>query len=100
MQGNENGLTWRCLSTMSRGHAHLQEEIFGPVLSVVRRQLTRRRCNSANDHEFGMASPFIPATARRADFASKVNVDGRINVPIPVPIAYIPLRWNAPASAT
>ena len=40
-----------------------KEEIFGPVLSVVRRTETKKRCASINEHEFGNGTASSPATA-------------------------------------
>ena len=41
------------------------------------------------EHEYGMASPFSPATANPRDFTSRVNVGMvGINFAIPVPLAY------------
>ena len=68
-----------------------KEEIFGPVLSVVRAPTTtRRRCGSATTTNTATASPSSRATAtRRATSPRKVKVGMvGVNVPIPVPLAY------------
>ncbi len=68
-----------------------KEEIFGPVLSVVRApRPTTRRCSLANDHEYGNGVAIFTRDGDAArDFAAKVQVGMvGINVPIPVPLAY------------
>ena len=67
-----------------------REEIFGPVLSVVRAKTYSEALALANDHEYGNGVAIFTrdgGTAR--DFAAKVQVGMvGINVPIPVPFAY------------
>ncbi len=67
-----------------------KEEIFGPVLSVVRAQNFDEALRLPNDHEFGNG---VAVFTRNGDvarnFAQKVNVGMvGINVPIPVPLAF------------
>ncbi len=59
-----------------------KQEIFGPVLSVVRARTYGEAVEMINNHEYGNGR-----AAR--DFATRVNVGMvGINVPIPVPVAY------------
>ena len=67
-----------------------KEEIFGPVLSVVRAQNYAEALALANDHEYGNGVAIFTRDGDTArDFASKVQVGMvGINVPIPVPLAH------------
>ncbi|MCW5681363.1 MAG: CoA-acylating methylmalonate-semialdehyde dehydrogenase [Xanthobacteraceae bacterium] len=67
-----------------------KEEIFGPVLSVVRANNYDEGLKLANDHEFGNGVAIFTRDGDAArDFASKVNVGMvGINFAIPVPLAY------------
>ncbi|MFI5720801.1 CoA-acylating methylmalonate-semialdehyde dehydrogenase [Nocardia sp. NPDC051750] len=66
------------------------DEIFGPVLSVVRAGDYEEALALANDHEYGNGVAIFTRDGDAArDFAAKVQVGMvGINVPIPVPIAY------------
>lgn len=66
------------------------DEIFGPVLSVVRAGDYAEALALANDHEYGNGVAIFTRDGDTArDFAAKVQVGMvGINVPIPVPIAY------------
>jgi malonate-semialdehyde dehydrogenase (acetylating)/methylmalonate-semialdehyde dehydrogenase len=67
-----------------------KEEIFGPVLCVVRAQTYEEGLALATDHEYGNGVAIFTQSGDAArDFASRVQVGMvGINVPIPVPIAY------------
>jgi malonate-semialdehyde dehydrogenase (acetylating)/methylmalonate-semialdehyde dehydrogenase len=67
-----------------------KEEIFGPVLSVVRAKDYDEGLKLANDHEYGNGVAIFTRDGDAArDFASKVNVGMvGINFAIPVPLAY------------
>lgn len=67
-----------------------KEEIFGPVLSVVRAQSYEEALALATDHEYGNGVALFTQSGDAArDFANRVQVGMvGINVPIPVPIAY------------
>ena len=67
-----------------------KEEIFGPVLSVVRAKTYEQALALATDHEYGNGVAIFTQSGDAArDFASRVQVGMvGINVPIPVPIAY------------
>jgi len=66
------------------------EEIFGPVLSIVRAENYEQGLRLANEHEFGNGVAIFTRDGDTArDFAAKVQVGMvGVNVPIPVPIAY------------
>ncbi|MBF6457320.1 CoA-acylating methylmalonate-semialdehyde dehydrogenase [Nocardia cyriacigeorgica] len=66
------------------------EEIFGPVLSVVRAHDYEEGLRLASEHEFGNGVAIFTRDGDTArDFAARVQVGMvGINVPIPVPIAY------------
>ena len=67
-----------------------KEEIFGPVLSVVRAHDYKEALALPSDHDYGNGVAIFTRDGDAArDFAAKVNVGMvGINVPIPVPIAY------------
>ncbi|MFC8531546.1 CoA-acylating methylmalonate-semialdehyde dehydrogenase [Nocardia sp. NPDC057227] len=67
-----------------------KEEIFGPVLTVVRAKDYEEGLRLANEHEYGNGVAIFTRDGDTArDFASRVQVGMvGINVPIPVPIAY------------
>ncbi len=92
MQGYENGFFMgACLfDRVTRGMSIYREEIFGPVLSVVRAKDYDEGLALANDHEYGNGVAIFTRDGDAArDFASRVNVGMvGINVPIPVPLAY------------
>jgi len=67
-----------------------KEEIFGPVLSVVRVKDFETAINLVNEHEFGNGTSIY---TRDGDvgrtFANKIKIGMvGINIPIPVPVAY------------
>ncbi|SNS18566.1 MULTISPECIES: CoA-acylating methylmalonate-semialdehyde dehydrogenase [unclassified Azospirillum] len=67
-----------------------KEEIFGPVLSVVRADDYEAALALPNDHEYGNGVAIFTRDGDTArDFAARVDVGMvGINVPIPVPLAY------------
>ena len=67
-----------------------KEEIFGPVLSVIRAKDFEEALKLVNDHEFGNGvSIFTRDGDTGRTFASKVQVGMvGINIPIPVPMAF------------
>jgi malonate-semialdehyde dehydrogenase (acetylating)/methylmalonate-semialdehyde dehydrogenase len=67
-----------------------REEIFGPVLQIVRADSFEDALNLASEHEYGNGVAIFTRNGRAArDFASRVNVGMvGINIPIPVPVAY------------
>ncbi len=72
------------------GACGAKEEIFGPVLSVIRVKTFEEAAKLINDHEYGNG---VSIYTRDGDagrtFASKIQVGMvGINVPIPVPMAF------------
>jgi malonate-semialdehyde dehydrogenase (acetylating)/methylmalonate-semialdehyde dehydrogenase len=67
-----------------------KEEIFGPVLSVVRAPDYESAVRLVNDHEYGNGTAIFTRDGDAArDFASKIKVGMvGVNVPIPVPMAF------------
>lgn len=67
-----------------------KEEIFGPVLSVVRAETPEEALQLVNDHEFGNGTAIFTRDGNAGrQFANKVQAGMvGINVPIPVPVAY------------
>jgi malonate-semialdehyde dehydrogenase (acetylating)/methylmalonate-semialdehyde dehydrogenase len=67
-----------------------KEEIFGPVLSVVRANDYNAAVKLINDHEYGNGTAIFTRDGDAArEFADKIEVGMvGINVPIPVPVAY------------
>ncbi|MGO4570466.1 CoA-acylating methylmalonate-semialdehyde dehydrogenase [Microvirga sp. 2TAF3] len=92
MQGYENGFYMGgCLFDEVKPDMRIyKEEIFGPVLSVVRAKNYDEALRLPSDHEYGNGVAIYTRDGDAArDFASKVNVGMvGINVPIPVPLAY------------
>ncbi|BBF93311.1 CoA-acylating methylmalonate-semialdehyde dehydrogenase [Blastochloris tepida] len=92
MQGYENGFYMGgCLfDEVTPDMRIYKEEIFGPVLSVVRAHDYAEGLKLANDHQYGNGVAIFTRDGDAArDFASKVQVGMvGINVPIPVPLAY------------
>ena len=67
-----------------------QEEIFGPVLSVIRVKSYEEALKLVNDHQYGNGTAIFTndgGAARRFQNEVEVGMVG-INVPIPVPMAY------------
>ncbi len=92
MQGYENGYYMGgCLfDHVTSDMTIYKEEIFGPVLSVVRAANYENAIKFANEHEMGNGVAIFTRDGDAArDFASRVQVGMvGVNVPIPVPIAY------------
>ena len=92
MQGYEKGFYMSgCLFDEVKPDMRIyKEEIFGPVLSVVRAKTYDEGLKLANDHEYGNGVAIFTRDGDAArDFAAKVQVGMvGVNVPIPVPLAY------------
>jgi malonate-semialdehyde dehydrogenase (acetylating)/methylmalonate-semialdehyde dehydrogenase len=92
MQGYESGFYMGgCLfDEVTASMRIYKEEIFGPVLSVVRAKSYAEGLKLANDHEYGNGVAIFTRDGDAArDFAARVNVGMvGVNVPIPVPLAY------------
>ena len=92
MQGYENGFyLGGCLfDHVTKDMRIYKEEIFGPVLAVVRAKTYAEALSLCNDHEYGNGVAIFTRDGDAArDFAARVQVGMiGINVPIPVPLAY------------
>ncbi len=92
MQGYENGFfIGPCLFDRVTPDMRIyKEEIFGPVLSVVRAGNYEEALKLTNDHEYGNGSAIFTQDGDVArDFAARVQVGMvGINVPIPTPLAF------------
>jgi len=67
-----------------------KEEIFGPVLQIVRAETFDEAVALPSNHQYGNGVAIFTRNGRAArEFAARVNVGMvGINVPIPVPVAY------------
>ena len=67
-----------------------RDEIFGPVLSVLRPQSYDEARQLVMDHEYGNGTAIFTRDGDAArDFATSINIGMvGVNVPIPVPVAY------------
>lgn len=77
-----------------------QEEIFGPVLCVVRAESFDEALGMANEHEFGNGVSIYTRDGDAArEFVQRVQVGMvGVNVPIPVPLAFYSFGgWKASA---
>lgn len=92
MQGYEDGYYMGgCLfDNVTRDMKIYKEEIFGPVLSVVRAKTYEEALSLPNDHEYGNGVAIFTRDGDTArDFTQKVQIGMvGVNVPIPVPLAY------------
>lgn len=92
LQGYENGyfLGGSLFDNVTTEMAIYQQEIFGPVLSVVRANDYDQAVTMINDHEYGNGTAIFTrdGDAARA-FADSIQIGMvGINVPLPVPVAY------------
>jgi malonate-semialdehyde dehydrogenase (acetylating)/methylmalonate-semialdehyde dehydrogenase len=92
LQGYENGFfLGGCLfDRVTTSMKIYREEIFGPVLSVVRAPDYETAVKMVNDHEYGNGTAIFTRDGDAArDFAQRINVGMiGVNVPIPVPMAF------------
>jgi malonate-semialdehyde dehydrogenase (acetylating)/methylmalonate-semialdehyde dehydrogenase len=92
LQGYENGyFLGGCLFDNVQPNMRVyKEEIFGPVLAVVRVPDYNSAVKLVNDHEYGNGTAIFTRDGDAArEFASKIKVGMvGINVPIPVPMAF------------
>src|SRR5262252_492071 len=92
LQGYENGFyLGGCLFDEVQPTMRIyKEEIFGPVLSVVRVPDYNSAVKLVNEHEYGNGTAIFTRDGDAArDFSSKIKVGMvGINVPIPVPMAF------------
>ncbi|HEX7389650.1 MAG TPA: CoA-acylating methylmalonate-semialdehyde dehydrogenase [Acidiphilium sp.] len=92
LQGHENGFFVgpTLFDHVRPGMKIHREEIFGPVLSVMRENSFDAAVQTINEHEFGNGTSIFTRdgdAARSFADAIEVGMVG-INVPIPVPMAY------------
>ncbi|KRA59565.1 methylmalonate-semialdehyde dehydrogenase [Caulobacter sp. Root655] len=75
---------------VKKGMKTYQEEIFGPVLQIVRAETFEEALALPSEHQYGNGVAIFTRNGKAArEFASRVNVGMvGINVPIPVPVAY------------
>ena len=92
MQGYERGFyLGSCLfDHVTKDMRIYKEEIFAPVLSVLRAKTYDEALRLCNDHEYGNGVAIFTRDGDAArDFVSKVQVGMvGVNVPIPTPLAY------------
>ncbi|HEY8576734.1 MAG TPA: CoA-acylating methylmalonate-semialdehyde dehydrogenase [Devosia sp.] len=92
LQGYENGyyVGGTLFDNVTPDMTIYKEEIFGPVLSVVRADDYASAVKLINDHEYGNGTAIFTRDGDAArEFADKIEVGMvGINVPIPVPVAY------------
>ena len=92
LQGYENGyFIGGCLFDNVQENMRIyKEEIFGPVMSVVRKPTFNDALDLVNGHEFGNGTTIYTRdgdTARAFANQCKIGMVG-VNVPIPVPMAF------------
>jgi malonate-semialdehyde dehydrogenase (acetylating)/methylmalonate-semialdehyde dehydrogenase len=92
LQGYENGffVGGTLFDRVTPDMKIYREEIFGPVLSVVRAQSFADAVDLIHSHEYANGTAIFTRDGDAArDFADKIEVGMvGINVPIPVPVAY------------
>ena len=92
LQGNEDGffIGPSLFDNVTPDMQSYQEEIFGPVLQVVRADNLEEAARLPSEHQYGNGVAIFTRNGLAArQFAQKVNVGMvGINVPIPVPVAY------------
>ncbi len=92
IQGYENGyfVGPTLFDNVTKNMTIYKEEIFGPVLSVVRAKSYEEAIDLVNDHPFGNGTSIYTSdgeVSRHFTTNSKIGMVG-VNVPIPVPMAF------------
>ena len=92
IQGYENGyfLGPTLFDHVKKNMSIYKQEIFGPVLSVVRAKNYEEALDLVNNHEYGNGSSIYTSdgeTSRHFTTNTKIGMVG-VNVPIPVPMAF------------
>ena len=92
VDGHENGyfIGGTLFDRVTQEMTVYQEEIFGPVLCVVRAESMQQAMQLIDDHEFGNGTCLFTRDGEAARYFAdniKVGMVG-INVPLPVPVAY------------
>ncbi len=92
LQGYEDGffIGPSLLDNVTPEMQSYKDEIFGPVLQIMRTQTVEQAMNLASNHQYGNGVAIFTRNGQAArEFAQRVNVGMvGINVPIPVPVAY------------
>src|SRR5690349_3153608 len=92
LQGYEKGffIGPSLFDGVKKGMTTYNEEIFGPVLQIVRAETFEEALDLPSSHQYGNGVAIFTRNGRAArEFASRVQVGMvGINVPIPVPVAY------------
>ena len=92
LQGYENGyfLGGSLFDKVTTDMDIYKQEIFGPVLSVVRANDYTEAVDMINRHEYGNGTAIFTRDGDAArDFADRIQIGMvGVNVPIPVPVAY------------
>ncbi|MBL44105.1 MAG: methylmalonate-semialdehyde dehydrogenase (CoA acylating) [Sphingomonadaceae bacterium] len=92
LQGHEDGFFVgpTLLDRVTTDMESYKEEIFGPVLQIVRAKDFEEAVRLPSDHQYGNGVAIFTRNGHAArEFASRVNVGMvGINVPIPVPVSY------------
>jgi len=92
LQGYENGyfIGGSLFDNVTTDMSIYREEIFGPVLSVVRADTFETAVKMVNDHEYGNGTAIFTRDGDAArSYADQIEIGMvGINVPIPVPVAY------------
>ena len=92
VDGHENGyfIGGTLFDRVTQEMTVYQEEIFGPVLCVVRAESMQQAMQLIDDHEFGNGTCLFTRDGEAARyFADNIQVGMvGINVPLPVPVAY------------
>lgn len=92
LQGYENGyfLGGSLFDNVTTEMDIYKQEIFGPVLAVVRAEKYEQAVQMINDHEYGNGTAIFTRDGDAArSFADGIQVGMvGVNVPIPVPVAY------------
>ena len=92
LQGHENGFFVgpSLFDHVKPEMRSYKEEIFGPVLQVVRAETLEEAAALPSNHQYGNGVAIFTSDGRAArEFAAQVNVGMvGINVPIPVPVSY------------
>jgi malonate-semialdehyde dehydrogenase (acetylating)/methylmalonate-semialdehyde dehydrogenase len=92
LQGYEDGyfLAPTLFDRVTPGMRAYQEEIFGPVLQIVRAETAEEAIGLASQHQYGNGVAIFTRNGDAArEFADQVQVGMvGINVPIPVPVSY------------
>ncbi len=92
LQGHEKGffIGPTLIDHVTTDMESYKEEIFGPVLQIVRARDFEEAVRLPSDHQYGNGVAIFTRNGHAArEFAARVNVGMvGINVPIPVPVAY------------